>query len=71
MKIDHCLCTGKTFTQLRELALAEKLDIDGLMDKTKAGLGCGLCRPYLKVCLITGQTVFHEILIEPDPKSKR
>ena len=33
---------------------------------TGCGAGCGLCRPYLRRMLATGETDFHELLTE-DP----
>ena len=38
--------------------------LDGLMAATGCGAQCGLCRPYLRRMLATGETVFHEILTE-------
>ena len=35
-----------------------------LVRETGCGDECGLCRPYLRVMLATGQTVFHELLPE-------
>jgi len=32
---------------------------------TGCGVQCGLCRPYLRRMLATGETVFHELLTEP------
>ena len=67
MKIDHCVCTQQSFKDLRSRALADGLNFDQLCDATKAGKGCGLCRPYLRRCLMTGETAFHQILVESEP----
>ena len=35
-----------------------------LIRETGCGAGCGLCRPYLRRMLATGETVFRELLTE-------
>ena len=62
MQIDHCVCTNLSFAQLRDLARRQGLTFDQLADCTGASRGCGMCRPYLRRALHTGQTVFHQIL---------
>jgi len=37
------------------------------MRETGCGAQCGLCRPYLRRMLETGETVFAEILTEDAP----
>jgi len=68
MKIDRCVCTNQTFEQLKELADAEGLDADGLSEACGAGGCCGLCGPYIRKTLETGQIVFHHIIIDPGDK---
>jgi bacterioferritin-associated ferredoxin len=34
------------------------------MSETGAGAECGLCRPYLRRMLRTGETAFYELLSE-------
>lgn len=38
-------------------------DMERLSEQTGAGIQCGLCRPYLRRMLTTGQTRFHEVLL--------
>ena len=66
MNIDRCICTGLTFQQLLARATAEGWDLEALKSATGASANCGLCRPYLRRALATGETVFHEILTD-DP----
>lgn len=66
MRIDKCICTDMTFEQLVHEAREHGLTVDDLGECYGAGAGCGLCRPYLKRAIITGETVFHQILVEGD-----
>lgn len=43
------------------------MSLNQLMRETGCGAQCGLCRPYLRRMLATGETVFHQIL-PPDPE---
>ena len=64
LSIERCVCTGHRFEDLKEIASDEHLDLKGLQDETGCGLCCGLCVPYIRAMLATGQTVFHELLVE-------
>ena len=64
VRVSHCLCLGRSFDDLLKQARRDGLDLDQLMHQTGAGQGCGLCRPYLRQALQTGQTVFTELLHE-------
>lgn len=66
MRIDKCICTDMTFEQLIAEAREHGLSVDELGDCYGAGAGCGLCRAYLKRGIITGETVFHQILVEDE-----
>jgi len=66
MNIDHCVCINRSFRELGETARREGLSLDQLAECTGATEGCGMCRPYVRRMLRTGQTVFHEILTD-DP----
>lgn len=66
MRIDRCYCSQKRFTDLKEVADATGADsVPALQQHVPFGENCQLCHPYARRMLITGQTVFHEI-IEPD-----
>lgn len=65
MRIDRCVCTGKSFEQLLKHARAHGEDVQALGRSCGAGAKCGLCRPYLRKTLATGQTVFHHVVVDP------
>ena len=63
--ISMCVCRRVPFAELLPRARAQVWGLDQLMAQTGCGAQCGLCRPYLRRMLTTGETVFHEILTEP------
>lgn len=63
--IARCICRSVPFAALLPLARAGDWSLDDLMRETGCGAQCGLCRPYLRRMLATGETTFHEILTEP------
>lgn len=65
LSIGVCVCRNTPFARLLPLARAGSWTLEDLMRETGCGAGCGLCRPYLRRMLASGQTVFHEILTEP------
>ena len=64
MNIDRCICTGITFAQALEQGTRKGWGLEELRRELGVGGNCGLCRPYLKRALATGETVFHEIITE-------
>lgn len=52
------------FARLMPLAKEHGWDFEAVVRETGCGDNCGLCRPYLKRMLRTGETVFHEVLTE-------
>jgi bacterioferritin-associated ferredoxin len=64
ISITHCLCRRTSFSDLLPLARASHWSLETLMAETGCGRQCGLCRPYLRRMLETGETVFHELLTE-------
>jgi bacterioferritin-associated ferredoxin len=69
VKIDRCICTGRTFADALERARKEGWDLEGLRAHLGVGGNCGLCRPYVRRTLATGETVFHTILTDDAPRS--
>jgi bacterioferritin-associated ferredoxin len=63
--VSGCICKATSFEVLRARATASGWDLSELMRETGAGAQCGLCRPYLRRMLRTGQTEFYELL-DPD-----
>lgn len=66
VEVTRCLCRNVTFAHLLPQARGEGWDLGELIRRTGCGAGCGLCRPYLRRMLATGETVFRELLWE-DP----
>ena len=65
LAIDRCVCRGAPFAELLPRARAAGWTLADLIRETGCGGQCGLCRPYLRRMLATGETVFSEILTEP------
>lgn len=63
--VTMCVCRRTPFAQLLPLARAGGWGLDELARETGCGAGCGLCRPYLRRMLETGETEFRELLREP------
>jgi bacterioferritin-associated ferredoxin len=57
-----CVCRRTPFARLLPLARAAGWDLDELGRHTGCGAQCGLCRPYLRRMLATGETEFRELL---------
>ena len=72
MTIDRCLCHGRRFAELAPVADANRAGtVAALQAAARAagrdfGRGCGLCHPYVRRMLRTGQTVFHQIVTDAD-----
>ena len=64
--VSRCICMRMPFATLLPLARAEGWDLTAVMAETGCGDQCGLCRPYLRRMLRTGQTEFHELLADGD-----
>jgi bacterioferritin-associated ferredoxin len=60
--VSRCICRGVEFADLLPRARAAGWTLDDLIRETGCGAGCGLCRPYLRKMLETGETQFHELL---------
>jgi bacterioferritin-associated ferredoxin len=54
------------FADLLPLARERAWDLDALIRGTGCGDQCGLCRPYLRRMLRTGETAFRDLLDERD-----
>jgi bacterioferritin-associated ferredoxin len=60
--ISRCICRNTAFADLLPRARTEGWKLDDLMRETGCGAQCGLCRPYLRRMLRTGETAFTELL---------
>jgi bacterioferritin-associated ferredoxin len=66
LRIERCVCVNVTFAEMKEAVRAEGLDVEGLERKYGCCRGCGLCAPYVRRMMRTGETCFGEILSERD-----
>ena len=62
--ITTCICRRTPFERLYPLARDRGWSLDDVMRETGCGAECGLCRPYLRRMLLTGETSFTELLVE-------
>jgi bacterioferritin-associated ferredoxin len=60
--VSRCICREVTFEALLPRARSAGWGLADLIRETGCGGQCGLCRPYLREMLRTGQTAFHELL---------
>jgi bacterioferritin-associated ferredoxin len=63
-RITRCVCQRMPFATLLPLARERGWTLDDVIRETGCGDQCGLCRPYLRRMLATGETEFHEVLWE-------
>ncbi len=72
MRIDRCHCFRTTFAELKAVAEAAGVrDVERLPAYAVFGRKCGLCRPYVRRMLRTGETVFREIITEAEAPGPR
>jgi len=56
MAVNRCICANVPFTELKNLADAGIRDLEELARRTNCGKDCGMCIPYIRVMLATGET---------------
>lgn len=66
-KVDRCVCSGRTFAEIKRVRDEGGLDFDALRRATGCCEGCALCEPYIRAMLSTGRTRFtlHETAPRP------
>ncbi len=70
LRIDRCACFEVPFRELRKVSRQRKCaSVEQLKEHVAFGQQCGLCLPYVRRMLRTGETVFSEIIIEDDEPS--
>jgi bacterioferritin-associated ferredoxin len=62
--VTMCVCQRVPFAELLPRARAAGWALPDLVRETGCGGQCGLCRPYLRRMLATGETTFRELLRE-------
>jgi bacterioferritin-associated ferredoxin len=71
LRIDRCICHGVSFEEAVNATQEHGLSLSQLEDRLGCGTGCGLCRPYLRRALRTGQVIFHQIVLDQDEPEPR
>ena len=67
MTIDRCYCYDVPFTELDAVARTTgAATVADLQDEVCFGHNCGLCHPYVRRMLRTGQTTFHQVIEDDD-----
>lgn len=66
MLVTMCVCRRTPFSHLLPPAREHGWDLGDLVRETGCGGQCGLCRPYLRRMLATGETEFRELIRDPD-----
>jgi bacterioferritin-associated ferredoxin len=57
--VTHCICFDVSFAQLKKVADTNNVhDLEALQQCVQFGHNCGLCHPYVRQMLRTGQTEF-------------
>ena len=64
LSVTQCICRRVSFAQLLTRAREQGWTLGDMMRETGCGDQCGLCRPYLRRMLTTGETTFTELLTE-------
>jgi bacterioferritin-associated ferredoxin len=68
--VSACICHRRSFRELRKLAeRGGWRTVEQITAETGCGSGCGLCLPYLKRMLETGETELP--ILEPEEDSSR
>jgi bacterioferritin-associated ferredoxin len=60
--VSRCICRDTSFADLLPQARLHSWTLADLISETGCGGQCGLCRPYLRRMLVTGETEFHQLL---------
>jgi bacterioferritin-associated ferredoxin len=64
ISVTQCLCRQIPFIRLLPSAREHGWTLEDLIRETGCGGQCGLCRPYLRRMLATGETEFSQLLTE-------
>lgn len=59
MPVSRCVCLALSFSDLKKVADDESLDFEQLKVRTGCAGGCGMCEPYIRMMILTGETKFR------------
>jgi bacterioferritin-associated ferredoxin len=67
MNIDRCVCYGRTFAELKEVAEATGAEsVEALQEHVVFGHNCQMCHPYVRRMLQTGETAFDRVVSDDE-----
>jgi len=67
MSVNRCVCFDVPFEELKKIAEEHGCStIEDLQEHIDFGLGCGMCCPYVKRMLSTGQIEFVPLSVKDD-----
>jgi len=67
VRIDRCVCHKVTFAEVRDWCTKHPCaGLEEVQREFGCSTGCGLCEPYVRRMMRTGQVVFTEIVIDRD-----
>lgn len=67
MTIDRCQCYNVSFATLSDEARRTGANtVEALQAEICFGQKCGLCHPYVRRMLRTGQVTFHQVIEDDD-----
>lgn len=77
MGVNRCICNTVPFTVVKALVRDEALSLEQVMQRTGCCTGCGMCTPYVRMVMQTGEIDFppmadwlFERLLGPDALSR-
>ena len=71
MRIDRCVCHDATLAEMKAwCARNPGAGFKDVQDEFACGTGCGLCAPYVRRMLRTGQVVFHQVVTKLDEPAR-
>jgi bacterioferritin-associated ferredoxin len=71
VRIDRCVCHAVPFERLRERCQRHPgTTFEDLEREFRCGTGCGLCEPYVRRMMRTGQVVFHQVITSRDEPAR-
>lgn len=62
--VDRCVCHNVTFAELKRMSEEGGAGFETLKAWTGCGDGCGMCEPYVRKMLETGEVQFAVLTIE-------
>lgn len=58
MAVDRCACHDISFAELKRLTCTLGCDLGAIKSSTGCATSCGMCEPYIRLMLRTGETRF-------------